>query len=59
MSGDYRRGDGDVDYGQSGFVGLFNGHLSSANSDVRVGNNYQNHTKRFGSGLVDWWNKKK
>lgn len=37
----------------------FNGHLSSANSDVRDGNNYQNHVKRFGPGLVDWWTKKK
>jgi hypothetical protein len=59
MSGDFRRGDGDVDYRQSGFIGAFNGHLTSANSDVRVGNNYQNHIKRFKPGLVDWWNKKK
>jgi RHS repeat-associated protein len=59
MSGDFRRGDGDVDYRQSGLIGVFNGHLTSANSDVRVGNNYQNHIKRFGPGLVDWWNKKK
>jgi hypothetical protein len=63
MSGDFRRGDGDVDYRQSGPIGLINGHLGSANSDVRsvgiFGNNYQNHIKRFGPGLVDWWNKKK
>ena len=59
MSTNFGRGDGDVDYRQSGFVGLFNGHLTSANSDVRIGNNYQNHTKRFGPGLVDWWNKRK
>lgn len=57
MSPDYRRGDGDIDYRQSGFFGLFNGHLSPANSDVRVGKNYENHVKRFGPGLVDWWRK--
>jgi hypothetical protein len=59
MSGDFRRGDGDVDYRQSGFIGLFNCHFCSANSDVRVGNNYQNHIKRFGPGLVNWWSTKK
>jgi RHS repeat-associated protein len=58
MSSNFGRGDGDIDYRQSGFVGFFNGHLGSANSDVRIGNNYQNHLKRFGPGLVDWWKKK-
>ena len=30
--------------------------LTASNSDVRAGDNYQNHTKRW-SGLVNWWTK--
>ena len=38
---DGRRADIDVDYSIAEFpVGLFNGHLTQANSDVRAGNNY-------------------
>lgn len=55
MSRDHSRADIDVDYRSSGFpVGLFNGHLSAANSDVRAGNNYERHDKRW-SGLGNWW----
>jgi hypothetical protein len=50
-----RRADIDVDYrSSSGPVALFNGHLTSANSDVRAGDNFQRHTNRW-SGLRDWW----
>ena len=49
------RADIDVDYLSAGFpAGLLNGHLSAANSDVRAGNNYRRHTKRW-SGLGNWW----
>jgi hypothetical protein len=55
MSKDGRRADIDVDYRSSRFpAGLFNGHLSSANSDVRAGNNTQRHVGRW-IGLTDWW----
>jgi len=50
------RADIDVDYRSSGFPqALFNGHLSSTNSDVRAGNNHQRHVNRWGDGLEDWW----
>jgi hypothetical protein len=52
---DGRRADIDVDYRRSGFPGaLFNGHLTAANSDVRAGNNYRGHSKRW-DGLANWW----
>jgi len=55
MAKDGRHADIDVDYRSSGFpAGLFNGHLTSANSDVRAGNNTQIHTQRW-QGLPDWW----
>ena len=52
---DRRHADIDVDYRSSGFpVGLFNGHLTSSNSDVQAGNNYDRHTSRW-TGLSNWW----
>ena len=52
---DRRRADIDVDYRSSSFpAALFNGHLSSANSDVRAGNNYDRHVNRW-SGFQNWW----
>jgi hypothetical protein len=41
---DGKRTDIDVDYRSSKFpVAILNGHLSSANSDVRAGNNHARH----------------
>jgi hypothetical protein len=55
MSTDETSADIDVDYRSSKFpAALFNGHLTSANSDVRSGNNYERHSNRWG-GLQDWW----
>jgi hypothetical protein len=55
VSEDGRRADIDIDYRSSGIPrGLFNGHLSAANSDVRAGNNYDRHTRRW-TGLIAWW----
>ena len=55
MTKDGRHADIDVDYRSSGFPsGLFNGHLTAANSDVRAGNNTQIHLQRW-QGLADWW----
>ena len=55
MSADETRADIDVNYRSSKFpAALFNGHLSSANSDVRAGNNYERHSNRW-DGLQDWW----
>jgi hypothetical protein len=52
---DRRHADVDVDYRGSSFpVALFNGHLTSANSDVRAGNNYDRHVNRW-SGFTNWW----
>ena len=52
---DGRRADIDVDYRASSFpVALFNGHLTSANSDVRAGNNYDRHINRW-AGFQKWW----
>ncbi len=50
-----RNADFDVDYRGSSFpIALFNGHLTSANSDVRAGNNYDRHVNRW-SGFNNWW----
>lgn len=50
-----RQADVDVDYRASSFpAALFNGHLTSSNSDVRAGNNYAKHTGQW-SGLQNWW----
>ncbi len=47
--------DIDVDYRSSKMPqAMFNGHFTSANSDVRAGNNHQRHNGRW-SGFVDWW----
>jgi hypothetical protein len=52
---DGRRADIDVDYRASSFPGsMFNGHLTSANSDVRAGDNYTKHADRW-AGLNNWW----
>ena len=52
---DERRADIDVDYRSATFpVSLFNGHLSSSNSDVRAGNNADRHSTRW-LGLQNWW----
>ena len=52
---DGRRADIDVDYRSSSFpAALFNGHLSSANSDVRAGDNVDRHNGRW-AGLQNWW----
>jgi hypothetical protein len=54
-SRDGRRADIDVDYRSSKFPkAAVNGHLSSSNSDVRAGNNYAQHARRW-SGFADWW----
>ena len=50
-----RRADIDVDYrSSSGPQALLNGHLTSANSDVRAGNNYEKHVDRW-QGFENWW----
>ena len=55
ISRDERMSDIDVDYRSSKIPqALFNGHLTSANSDVRAGNNLQTHDKRW-VGLNGWW----
>ena len=55
ISRDHKLSDIDVDYRSSGFPkGLVNGHLSSANSDVRAGDNLARHDGRW-SGLNGWW----
>ena len=49
------RADIDVDYRSSASPqALFNGHLTSSNSDVRAGDNHEKHTARWGD-LVNWW----
>lgn len=49
------RADIDVDYLSSGIPqGLFNGHLSSANSDVRARGNDDRHNRRW-NDLRPWW----
>ena len=55
LSRDGKRADIDVDYRSSSFpAALVNGHLSSANSDVRAGENLEKHDGRW-SGLAGWW----
>ena len=55
LSEDETKADIDVDYRSSKMPGaMFNGHLTSANSDVRAGDNHDRHTNRW-SGLVAWW----
>ncbi len=55
IAGAGRRADIDVDYRSSTFYkALFDGHLTSANSDVRAGNNYQRHIERW-DGFQNWW----
>lgn len=50
-----KRADIDVDYRSSrGPKALVNGHLTSANSDVRAGSNYFGHVRRW-NGLAQWW----
>jgi hypothetical protein len=52
---DGRRADIDVDYRSSTFpVSLFNGHMTSSNSDVRAGDNYDRHLGRW-TGIQNWW----
>jgi hypothetical protein len=55
VSEDGTRADIDVDYRSSKMPqAMFNGHLTSANSDVRAGDNHDKHTVRWG-GFVAWW----
>jgi hypothetical protein len=52
---DHRHADIDVDYRSASLpASIFNGHLTAANSDVRVGNNFDRHSERW-SGLQSWW----
>ena len=55
VSDDGLSADIDVDYRSSKLpAAMWNGHLTSANSDVRAGDNYKRHNNRW-SGLVVWW----
>jgi hypothetical protein len=55
MAEDGLSADVDVDYRSSKMPqAMWNGHLTSANSDVRAGSNYERHNNRW-SGLVAWW----
>ena len=55
ITDDKQRADIDVDYRSSSFpAALFNGHLTSSNSDVRAGNNYNLHLNRW-TGFQNWW----
>jgi hypothetical protein len=55
MSDDGLKGDIDVDYRSSRSPqALFNGHMTSSNSDVRAGDNPTLHAERW-QGLVQWW----
>jgi hypothetical protein len=55
LSDDGSRADVDVDYRTSKAPqSLFNGHLTSSNSDVRAGDNAQRHGRRW-NGFVSWW----
>jgi hypothetical protein len=55
ISEDGLKADIDVDYRSSKPpAALWNGHLTSANSDIRAGDNYKRHTNRW-SGLIAWW----
>jgi hypothetical protein len=55
LSRDGKRADIDIDYRSSSFpAALVNGHLNSANSDIRAGDNLEKHDGRW-SGLSGWW----
>jgi hypothetical protein len=55
LSADGLKADIDIDYRTSKAPqSLFNGHLTSSNSDVRSGDNAQRHTRRW-NGFVNWW----
>ena len=55
ISEDETKADIDVDYRSSKSPqAFFNGHLTSANSDVRQGDNHERHSGRW-SGLHAWW----
>jgi hypothetical protein len=55
MAEDGLSADIDVDYRASKTPqSMFNGHLTSANSDIRVGENSTKHGARW-SGLITWW----
>jgi hypothetical protein len=55
ISEDGLKADIDVDYRSSKFPqSMFNGHLTSSNSDVRAGDNPERHNGRW-SGFVAWW----
>jgi hypothetical protein len=55
ISEDGLRADIDVDYRSSKVpASMWNGHLSSANSDVRAGDNHKRHNDRW-AGLINWW----
>jgi hypothetical protein len=55
LAEDGMKADIDVDYRSSRSPqGLFNGHLTSANSDIRVGENTDLHRGRWG-GFIAFW----
>lgn len=55
MAEDGLSADIDVDYRASKTPqSMFNGHLTSANSDIRVGENSLKHGTRW-NGLIAWW----
>jgi hypothetical protein len=55
ISEDGTKADIDVDYRSSKMPqAMFNGHLTSANSDVRAGDNHERHNGRWG-GFIAWW----
>jgi hypothetical protein len=55
LAEDGLKADIDVDYRTSKSPqSLFNGHLTAANSDIRVGDNSNRHRGRWGS-FVAWW----
>jgi hypothetical protein len=55
LSADRLSADIDVDYRSSKAPqSLFNGHLTSSNSDVRSGDNAKRHSRRW-TGFVNWW----
>jgi hypothetical protein len=55
LADDGQKADIDIDYRTSKPPqSLFNGHLTSSNSDVRSGNNVERHSRRW-SGFINWW----
>ncbi len=55
ISEDGTKADIDVDYRSSKLPNaMFNGHLTSSNSDIRAGDNHEKHQGRWG-GFVAWW----